>query len=59
MELNNLINPITHKILDGNSIKYFSGIPNLYFDDNISEISDANFDKLKKEILNLEKEYKF
>ena len=30
-----------------------------YFDDNISEISDANFDKLKKEILNLEKEYKF
>ena len=30
-----------------------------YFDDNISEISDANFDKLKKEIFNLEKEYKF
>ena len=30
-----------------------------YFDDNISEISDTNFDKLKKEILNLEKEYKF
>ncbi len=30
-----------------------------YFDDNISEINDANFDKLKKEILNLEKEYKF
>ncbi|MBD1174966.1 NAD-dependent DNA ligase LigA, partial [Pelagibacterales bacterium SAG-MED01] len=30
-----------------------------YFDDNVSEISDANFDKLKKEIFNLEKKYKF
>ncbi|MDC1154635.1 NAD-dependent DNA ligase LigA [Candidatus Pelagibacter sp.] len=30
-----------------------------YYDQNISEISDANFDKLKKEILDLEKNYKF
>ncbi len=30
-----------------------------YFDQNISEISDTDFDKLKKEILDLEKKYSF
>ena len=30
-----------------------------YFDQNISEISDADFDELKKEILDLEKKYSF
>ena len=30
-----------------------------YFSDNITEISDIDFDQLKKEIINLEKEYEF
>ena len=30
-----------------------------YFDENISEISDSDFDKLKREILDLEKKYTF
>ncbi len=30
-----------------------------YFDQNISEITDADFDKLKREILDLEKKYSF
>ena len=30
-----------------------------YFDHNISEIPDKDFDKLKKEILDLEKKYNF
>ncbi len=30
-----------------------------YFDENISEISDFDFDKLKREILDLEKKYNF
>ena len=30
-----------------------------YFSDNITEISDTDFDQLKKEIINLEKEHKF
>ena len=30
-----------------------------YFDENISEISDFDFDKLKREILDLEKKYSF
>ena len=33
MELNNLINPITKEKLDKNDIVFFSGIPDLYFDD--------------------------
>jgi DNA ligase (NAD+) len=30
-----------------------------YFNDNITKISDADFDQLKKEIINLEKEHEF
>ena len=30
-----------------------------YYDDNISEITDSDYDKLKKDILDLEKQYKF
>ena len=30
-----------------------------YYNDNISEINDYEYDKLKKEIINLEKKYKF
>ena len=30
-----------------------------YYDDNISEITDSDYDKLKNDILDLEKEYKF
>ena len=30
-----------------------------YFDDNISEISDSNFDNLKKEIIDLENKFDF
>ena len=30
-----------------------------YYDDNISEISDGDFDNLKNEILELEKKYKY
>ena len=30
-----------------------------YFNDNISEISDSEYDELKKEILDLEKKYKY
>ena len=30
-----------------------------YFDENVSEISDPKFDQIKKEIIDLEKEYKF
>lgn len=36
MQFSNLINPTTNKKLDKNNINYFSGIPNLYFDDNNS-----------------------
>ena len=34
MQFSNLINPTTHEKLDENNINYFSGIPNLYYDDN-------------------------
>ena len=30
-----------------------------YYDDNISEITDSDYDKLKKDILDFEKQYKF
>ncbi len=30
-----------------------------YYNDNISEISDSDYDELKKDIINLEKKYKF
>jgi len=34
MVFNNIIHPFTHKKINENEIVYFSGIPNLYFDDN-------------------------
>jgi ubiquinone/menaquinone biosynthesis C-methylase UbiE len=34
MKLDSLINPITGEKLEPENINYFSGIPNLYFDDN-------------------------
>ena len=40
-------------------IKKFKNYNYLYFEKNKSEISDADFDNLKKEILDLEKTYKF
>ncbi|MFL2889198.1 MAG: NAD-dependent DNA ligase LigA [Candidatus Pelagibacter sp.] len=40
-------------------IKKFKNYNYLYFEKNKSEISDADFDNLKKEILDLEKSYKF
>ena len=40
-------------------IKKFKNYNYLYFEKNKSEISDADFDNLKKEILDLEKNYKF
>ena len=30
-----------------------------YYDENISEITDSNFDEIKKDIIDLEKQYKF
>ena len=30
-----------------------------YYNDNISEITDSDYDKLKKDILDFEKQYKF
>ena len=40
-------------------IKKFKNYNYLYFEKNKSQISDADFDNLKKEILDLEKTYKF
>ena len=40
-------------------IKKFKNYNYLYFEKNKSQISDADFDNLKKEILDLEKNYKF
>ena len=40
-------------------IKKFKNYNYLYFEKNKSRISDADFDNLKKEILDLEKNYKF
>ena len=40
-------------------IKLFTYYNQKYFDENISEISDQDFDKLKKEIIDLEKRYIF
>ncbi len=40
-------------------IDLFNRYNKKYFDENISEISDFDFDKLKREILDLEKEYDF
>ena len=40
-------------------IKKFKNYNYLYFEKNKSQISDADFDNLKKEILDLEKSYKF
>tara|TARA_B100000902_G_scaffold378771_1_gene412372 strand:+ start:16722 stop:18752 length:2031 start_codon:yes stop_codon:yes gene_type:complete len=38
------------------SLRYFN---QRYYDDNISEITDSEYDQLKKKILDLEKNYKF
>ena len=40
-------------------IDLFNRYNKKYFDENISEISDFDFDKLKREILDLEKKYNF
>ncbi len=40
-------------------IDLFNHYNKKYFDQNISEISDTDFDKLKKEILDLERKYNF
>ena len=40
-------------------IELFNRYNEKYFDENISEISDSDFDKLKREILDLEKKYTF
>ena len=40
-------------------IRLFNYHNKKYYDENISEISDVNFDRLKKEILDLEKKHKF
>ncbi len=40
-------------------IELFNIYNKKYFDENISEISDSEFDKLKREILDLEKKYTF
>ena len=40
-------------------IKEFRRNNRLYFEKNSPAISDADFDKIKKEILELEKKYKF
>ncbi len=39
-----------------NSLNYYN---KKYYDENISEISDSNYDILKKEIIELEKKYSF
>ena len=40
-------------------VELFNRYNEKYFDENISEISDSDFDKLKREILDLEKKYIF
>ena len=40
-------------------VELFNRYNEKYFDENISEISDSDFDKLKREILDLEKKYTF
>ena len=40
-------------------LEFFNYYNKKYFDHNISEIPDKDFDKLKKEILDLEKKYNF
>ena len=40
-------------------LELFNHYNKKYFDENISEISDSDFDKLKREILDLEKKYVF
>ena len=39
-----------------NKINYYN---QKYYNDNISEISDANFDELKREVIQLEKKYEY
>jgi DNA ligase (NAD+) len=39
-----------------NLINYYN---KKYFDENLSEISDKDYDKLKKELIKLEKNYTF
>tara|TARA_A100001388_G_scaffold277341_1_gene268094 strand:- start:939 stop:2969 length:2031 start_codon:yes stop_codon:yes gene_type:complete len=40
-------------------VELFNRYNEKYFDENISEISDSDFDKLKREILDLEQKYTF
>ena len=40
-------------------VELFNRYNEKYFDENISEISDSDFDKLKREILDLEEKYTF
>tara|TARA_B100001059_G_C17499175_1_gene410214 strand:+ start:35 stop:340 length:306 start_codon:yes stop_codon:yes gene_type:complete len=40
-------------------IKQFNHYNKKYYDENVSEINDSEFDKLKNEIIELEKEYVF
>ena len=40
-------------------IKLLANYNKKYYDDNVSEVADSEFDQLKKDIIDLEKKYKF
>ena len=45
------------KYLD--KIKLFKKYNKLYYDKNVSKVTDEEFDNLKKDLINLEKQYHF
>ena len=49
---------LTKKEKYNKKIKLYDYYNKRYFDENISEISDGDYDNLKKEIIELEKEFK-